>query len=184
MATRELTPPFTIYVWDGARAATLWALGPDDPRVWGALSRAARRYLDIALKLERADVVARPPISRFAARLAAGATRGFDAIARAATSGAPIPATELSFARETLAIALSESPRADGLKPFSPPAANSVAEAWLQENSATATPARGRAPFPSAEELRDELARAEGPQRRARNSKEALEVRSRLGLEL
>jgi tetratricopeptide (TPR) repeat protein len=197
---RDLGPRAAIFAWDGTRALALLSLGRERPEPWAALSRAARSYLEFALSLKGAAKKARTNCLNYAASLAAGALYGFDLAARAEPPGPRVPDEELSFARETIEIALREGPRHSRNRLRFPPAlAFSLADAWLLEKYAAATRARAATPFffilekrffqeedpfPSAEELRDALAKAEAPQGRKRASKEALDIRSRLGLEL
>jgi tetratricopeptide (TPR) repeat protein len=87
--------------------------------------------------------------------------------------------------------------RAAPREPFAPQPALSRAEASRLEVATTRPRPKSRDfpfreesllfakdPFPSAEELRDALAKAEGPQGRGPDSQEALALKSRLGLEL
>jgi tetratricopeptide (TPR) repeat protein len=200
----EADPRVGSFVWDGTRALALCLFGPERPEVWAALSRTARSYLDLAFSLKSSEKKARKICLRIAASLALGAIGGFKIAAGAKPPAAPIPAAELSFARETLDMALRESPfklsllTLPALSRLLPALSPAEAQELMGLSVATALArAKPRAfplafesvlqaeePFPSAETLRDALARAEGPAGPGPDSKEALGVRSRLGLEL
>ncbi|MDR1166378.1 MAG: hypothetical protein LBO66_11040 [Deltaproteobacteria bacterium] len=179
--------------WDGTRAVALLALGPDDPRVWAALSRSARSFADHAAALDRPLGGVREFRLRAAASVAMGALAGFDAAERAAAKGAgdgpPAPrvaAGERDFARKTLE-RINASVPFERRAAFAPRPAWSLAEAMYP----TDFPFLGRAGqktvgelFPSAGELRAVLARVEGPGGPGQGSAFALSLKSRLGLEL
>ncbi|MDR1164906.1 MAG: hypothetical protein LBO66_03370 [Deltaproteobacteria bacterium] len=177
--------------WDGTRAVALLALGPGDPRVWAALSRSAKSLADHAAEMSVSLGDMREFRLRAAASVAMGALEGFDEVERAAAKGAgdgppPIAAGEREFARKTLDRINAAVP-AGRRAAFAPRAARSLAEALYPVDG----PFLGRAGqkpvgelFPSAPELRGALARAEGPGGPGPGSREALSLKSRLGLEL
>ncbi|MDR1167146.1 MAG: hypothetical protein LBO66_14990 [Deltaproteobacteria bacterium] len=171
----------------------LLALGPEDPRVWAALSRSARSLFDFAANAEDYAESFRKFCARAAASIAMGALNGFDEAARAAAKGAgegpPLPrisAAEKDFARRTLELIDSVIPR-ESRASFAPRAERSLAEAFYPIDG----PILGRAGqtpvgalFPSTAELRAALARAENPGGPGQGSRAAFSLRSRLGLEL
>ncbi|MDR1166380.1 MAG: hypothetical protein LBO66_11050 [Deltaproteobacteria bacterium] len=190
---QESSSHASAHAWDSARAVALLALGPEDQRVWAALSRSARSLADHAVNLESSVEGVRERRLRAAASVAMGALEGFDEIARAATKdagGGPpekrVAAAEINFARGTLEWINSAVPP-ERRAAFAPRAARSLAEALYP----TDVPVLGRAGqkpieelFPSAAELRDALARVEGPEGPGQGSELALSLKSRLGFEL
>jgi hypothetical protein len=143
------------------------SLGPDDPRPWAALSRAAF------------GVMQEPECAEEAAALAAGAVEGLDrAAAVAAGHGKPVDggalAAETEFAREVLEASRRAAGRLPGRDPGLPfPAPAYHIGAGLYPGLHIRAPVS-----PCADDLRIELAEAD---QEGAGSAKALELRSRLG---
>ncbi|MDR1037450.1 MAG: hypothetical protein LBT40_13085 [Deltaproteobacteria bacterium] len=156
-------------LWEFARSLALVTLGPADPRVWAAASRAALAMSGIPGKLEAS------------AALAAGAAEGMSrAAADAAASdraedGGRQRAEESRFALAALAAVrakLAAAPGRDPGRPFPAPAYSAETALYPPPEAAAPDP-----PGPAG--LREALAGAERAS--GAGSREALVARSRLG---
>ncbi|MDR1040901.1 MAG: hypothetical protein LBR80_12210 [Deltaproteobacteria bacterium] len=187
--------------WDGLRALARLIYGPEDPRVWAALSRSARSLADSASGPDAGeDSLYSGEFRRIgAASMAAGAIAGFRD-ARPAPPAATLPspglakgkgggngeenrawestlADEIAFAEETLVRILGSKPTGRGREaPF-----RTLAEAIYPQGR---TGEASRGPFPSSSVLRARLAEAEGSGGPGPGSRDALVLRSLLGAEL
>jgi tetratricopeptide (TPR) repeat protein len=199
--------------WDVLRALALALYGPGDPRVWGALSRAARALLDEGAEIEAAAACAagalegleraalapgaagvrpgepgcggNPEAASVNGASAAGAADGADQAGapppapgadRAIGPGEPWPRREeIEFARKTLDAARAALALRSPDAPFPAPSPGAGEAIWPLRSS-------GGVPEPGPDALREELASAEG--RAGTGSREALDVRSRLGAAL
>jgi hypothetical protein len=173
---REKEPEQAAMWMDYLRSLELAVLGPGDPRVWAAASRAAlaaarhaerRRHRDRRPQVFRADIGG---TARAAAALAAGAAAGLAAVPACAADGRleKTLARERLFAAEALAHCRRLLARS-GLE--APPPASGLARALFPGPES-----RGAGPAPPAPaSLRAELAAL------APGTREWLAARSRLG---
>jgi hypothetical protein len=180
------------HIWDGLRALIGQVHGPEDPRGWASLTRAAALLAEFAfgpdsLPSGQTELARRPALSL--AEGALGALR--DAFARLPGLSGPgwaaaegwrdweqVRDAETAFAEATLSWTRARAAvckiRASGK------AGRSLAEALYHGHD----PEAMRSGFPSSEELRARLSDAEGPGGPGPKSREALVLKSRLGFEL
>jgi tetratricopeptide (TPR) repeat protein len=184
----------STFAWDGLRALALRVYGPDDPRPWAALSRAARNLLDSEKQTEatKASELTPSNVPELAELLRRTATISLDAArglagppCQGGTGGRPASGDamdqEIAFARETAkelddwVARLGRPPHATFPGPFA--SASSVIYPGFEA-------AQRDLPWKSAEDFRLLLAREESPGGSGPGTVEALSLRSRLGGEI